>query len=260
MIASRSDLGNKLTAQQFGAIEHVVDFQDPLDAGPLEGRLIDHIDAGHGPRVRGRGLGRFQEPPRLVGHDRLGAGEGPGRGKELAGLADRFDVQDDGPRFRHGSEIVDQVAHAHVEHVADGDEVREADAFVDGPIQHRRAERSGLGDESDMSGLGRLGGETGVEVQAGNDDPQAVGSEDPHAVEVALLVAEGLFQLAAGLARLAKPGREDDDAADAFFTARPHDLGHDRGRRADHGQIGHGGNARDIPKGRDSLHRLALED
>ena len=239
-------LGRQLAGQQFGAIEHVVDFQDPLDACPLEGGFIDRIDARHGPGVRGRGLGRFLEPPRLVGHDRLRAGKGPGRGEELAGLADRFDIQNDGARFRRGTEIVDQVAHAHVEHVADGDEVREADPFVDGPIEHRRAERSRLGDETDMPGVRRHGGEAGIQMEPGNDDSQAVGSEDPHAVELALLVADGFFQFAAGLARLAETGREDDDAADAFFAARPHDSRHGRGRRADHGQIGDGGNALDI--------------
>ena len=99
-----------------------------------------------------------------------------------------------------------------------------------------------------------------LRCEPGNDDSQAVGAEDPHAVELALLVADGLFQLAAGLARLAEPGREDDDAPDAFLAARPHDPGHDRRRRADHGQIGDGGNALDIPVGLDSLHRRRTWD
>ena len=226
-----------------------------LDAGPLEGRFVHGIDAGHGPRVRGRSLGGFLEPARLVGHDRLRAGEGAGRGEELAGLADRLDIQNDGTRFRRGTQVVDEVAHAHVEHVAHGYKVRKADPFIDGPIEHRRAERPRLRDESDMPGGWCHGGEAGVQPEARNDDSQAVGAQDPHAVELALLGADGFFQFAARLARLAEPGGKDDDAPHALLTARPYDPRHDRRRRADHGQIDDGGNALDIAVSLDSLHR-----
>ena len=70
--------------------------------------------------------------------------------------------------------------------------------------------------------------------------------------------ADGFFQFAAGLARLAEPGREDDDARTPFS---PHDrtiAGTIGGRRADHGQIGDGGNALDVLVGLDALHRLVL--
>ena len=250
--------GRQLPGQEFGAIEHVVDLQDAFDACPLEGRLVHRIDAGHGPRMRGGGPGRFLEPPRFVGHDRLRAGKGPRRGEELAGLADRFDIQDDGTRFRRGTEVIDQVAHAHVEHVAHGDEVGKADPFIAGPIEHRRAKRPGLGDKTDLPWGRHRGGEAGIEMEPRDNDPQAVRSEDPHAVELALLLANGLFQLPSGRASLAEPGREDDDALDAFLTAGADNARHDRRRRADHRQIGDFGRALDIAAGPDSLHRLVV--
>ena len=94
MIASRSPLGGLLPGQQLGAVEHVFDLEDALDAGPLKRRFVHGVHAGHGAGVRGRRLGRFGEPARLVGHDRLGPGERPRRRHELAGLADRLDVQE----------------------------------------------------------------------------------------------------------------------------------------------------------------------
>ena len=159
-------LGGVLAGQELGAVEHVFDLEDPLDAGPLEGGLVDGVDAGHGPGVRGGGLGRLGKPARLVGHDRLGAGEGPRRRDELPRLGDRLDVQDDRLRLGGRAEVVDQVAHAHVEHVAHRDEVREPDALVDRPVEHRGAQRPGLRDEADVPRAGRGGGKAGVQVDA----------------------------------------------------------------------------------------------
>ena len=132
-------LGRALVGQKFRAVEHVFDVEDAFDARPLENGFIDGIHAGHGPGVRGGGLGRLGESARFEGHDRLGAGESPARRDELPRFGDRFDVEDDRLRIGGGAEIVDQIGHAHVEHIAHRNEIRETDAGIDGPIEHRGA-------------------------------------------------------------------------------------------------------------------------
>ena len=188
--------------------------------------------------MRGRRRRRFGKPARLERHDRLGAGKRPGGRHELAGLADRLDVEDDRPRFGRRAEVVDQVAHVHVEHVADGDEIGEADPLVDGPVQHRGAQRPRLGNEPDLTLLGGICGETGVQANARNDESQAVGAEDPHAVELGLLFEDFLLQLSAFLTDLAKAGGNDYDAARAHLAARANQRWNGRGGSADHGQVG----------------------
>ncbi len=73
-----------------------------------------------------------------------------------------------------------------------------------------------------------------------------------------MLAADGFLQFAAGRACLAETGREDNDAANAPFAARSHDFGNRLSRRADYGQVGHGGNTLDIRIGMDTLYHLVL--
>ena len=63
---------------------------------------------------------------------------------------------------------------------------------------------------------------------ARHDDAQAVGAEDPHAVELPLLLADELFELAAFGADLAEAGRDDHHAPRARLAALPHQRRHGR--------------------------------
>ncbi len=132
-------LGRALVSQNFSTVEHVFDVEDAFDAGALENGLINGIDAGHGAGVGGGGFGRLGETPGFESHNRFGAGERTARRHELAGLGDGFDVEDDGLGIGGGAEIIDEVGHAHVEHIAHGNEIGEADARIDGPIEDRGA-------------------------------------------------------------------------------------------------------------------------
>ena len=93
----------------------------------------------------------------------------------------------------------------------------------------------------------RRGGETGVEMDAGHDDSQAVRAEDPHAVELALLVGGRLLPVS----RPAGPASRNP--AERMMMPRMPFSPQDRtmpgtagGGRADHGQIGDVGSALDV--------------
>ncbi len=251
-------LGRLLAGQQLGAVEHVFDLEDSLDARPLKCRLVDRVDAGHGAGVRCRRLRRFRESTGLVGHDRLRSRERAGRRHELAGFADRLDVQDDRAGFGGRAEIVDQVAHAHVEHVAHRNEIREPDAFVQRPIEHRRAERAGLRNETDVSLGGRSGGKTGVQADSRHNDAQTVRAKNPHAVELSLLRSNQGFELPAFGADLAEPRRDNHQPPGSRFSALPNQGGHRGGGRANHRQIRRVRQAGNVLVGLDPLDRLAL--
>ncbi len=66
--------------------------------------------------------------------------------------------------------------------VAQADERGEAHAAAFGPVQDADAQSAGLGEESDVAGVRRAGGEGRVETQGGVDQAQAVGPEQGHAV------------------------------------------------------------------------------
>ena len=73
--------------------------------------------------------------------------------------------------------------------------------------------------------LGMAGGETHVELAARDDDPQAVGPEDAHAVEAAADVAGSRSSSAWPSApALAEPGGDDDHAQDAGLAAVAHEV------------------------------------
>ena len=116
--------------------------------------------------------------------------------------------------------------------------------------------RAGLRNEADMPRRGRGGGETGVQMDAGHHDPQAVRPENSHPGEFALLDADQFFQLAAGLADFAESGRDDDDSPRAGFAQQPHQFRNAGGGRADDRQVGRMGQAGDILVRLNSLHRL----
>ena len=88
--------------------------------------------------------------------------------------------------------------------------------------------------------------------------PRQFGPENPHAVELPLLLADELFELPAFRADLAEPGRDDHHPPRARLSALPHQRGHGGGGRADHGQVGGVRQARDVLVRLDPLNGLAL--
>ncbi len=86
-----------------------------------------------------------------------------GGGQELARRAQGFDKEQDGAGVTVEGQMIEDVAKIQVNHVAQGDQVRKANAPRQGPVQHRGDQGSGLGDEGDPSGWRRSVGQAGVE-------------------------------------------------------------------------------------------------
>jgi len=148
-------------------------------------------------------------PARLDHDHRLGARGGPRRGDELAGGGNRLDIQQDGPGVRLVGEVIEHVAKIHIGHIPQRDQVREADAPRTRPIEHRGHHGPRLGDEGQLARSRMKLGEARVEPHAGNQDPQAVGSENAQHVRPRG-VQEGLPQALALLVRtLPKAGRDN---------------------------------------------------
>ncbi len=133
-IARPSAADRTLACEQLGGGEHVLDSLDAHEPGAAEGGVVDGVLAGHRAGVRDGRLGRRGEPPRLVDDDRLAARKRARRRHELARLGDVLDVEEDRVRLRVLAEIVDQVAEVYVEHVAERDDVREADLLRERPV------------------------------------------------------------------------------------------------------------------------------
>jgi len=229
--------GHLVACDELGAVEDLADLEDACDAGALEGCLVDGVFGGHGTGMGRCGAGGFGEASGLVGHDRLGAREGARCGHEPAGIRDRLDVQDDRLGLLVLAEVVDEIAEVDVEHVADGDEVRESDVLFEGPIEDGSAQSAGLGDERDVPGLGHGIGEGGVDVQMGNEESEAIGADDAHAVEALAFGCDAGFEGAPLLASLFEAGGDDDDAEDAGLAAFADEVRDLLGPSADDGEV-----------------------
>ena len=75
-------------------------------------------------------------------------------------------------------EVVEQVAEVDVGHVADRDQVGEADAAPRRPVEDAGHDRAGLGDEREPARRGGEMREGGVQAASRHHDAQAVGADD----------------------------------------------------------------------------------
>ena len=118
---------------------------DAEDADAAEGGVEHFVAAGERAGVRGGGLGGGLGASGLDDDDGLGQRDFARGREERAGVADRFHVDDDALGARVVAEVVDEIAPAHIEHGADGDEGAEADVLPAGSSRgpRCRGRRSG---------------------------------------------------------------------------------------------------------------------
>ena len=164
------------------------DVDELLEAlGPDHTRLVEErVDRGVRARERGRvrscRLRSRGRPPALEREDRLRARDAARDARELARVAERFEVEDDQARLVVDLEPLEHVVRGDVGLVADRDERREADAARLGRLDHREPERAALRREADRAPPRRLRREGCVEPRGGCRDAEAVRADQPRAV------------------------------------------------------------------------------
>jgi len=205
----------------------------------------------------GGGLGGGGGAARLDDHDRLGDGYLAGGGEEGAGVADGLHIDHDRVGARVVAQVVDQVAPVDIQHRADGDEMAEADVFLQAPVQDGGAQRAALADEANATQAGHPGGEGGVQAADGTHHAQAVGADDAHPAAPRDL-EDLLLQGRARRPGLLEAGGDDDRAGDAQVGAFLDQAGDGRRRGDDHGQIGLLRHGLDVRVGADAQHAVAL--
>src|SRR5690606_30978049 len=133
-------------------------------------------------------------------------------------------------RARVVPEVLDQIAPAHVQHAARGNDAAEADLLALAPVEDRREERPALTDERDVPRASHAARERRVQPPQRVHDAEAVRTDDPHAPAPRLrqhLRLEG----GAGRTELLEARRDDDRGPDARVYALP-DHARDRARRS----------------------------
>ncbi len=153
---------------------------------------------------------------------------------ELARRVDRFDVEQDRARVRVAAEVVEQVAEVHVGRVAERDEVREPDAAALRVVEHRGRQRAGLGNERERARARADVREACIEPDAGHQQADAVGAEDPQAMRARRL-EHAAHQLRSRRRR--RHGRDHDGRAGAAMPELVHQARQRRGRGADDSEI-----------------------
>ena len=73
------------------------------------------------------------------------------RGHELAGVLDRFDIEQDGVRPAVQREVIEQIGDIDVELVADGNDPGKSHPALRRPIHHARGDGAGLGNQRQIS-------------------------------------------------------------------------------------------------------------
>ena len=171
----------------FGGREQVVQLGHSQDSSAAEGGAVGGVRSGQGSGVGRRRACRTGVASRLDGDDGLDA-SGAARGRhEFRRLCDAFHVHQDRRAFSIAREIVQQIAEIHVGHVAERYDVGEADVTPGRPVDHGGDERARLGEKRKLAGLGGAVCEAGVEPERRQQQADAVGAENAHAVRLACL-------------------------------------------------------------------------
>lgn len=131
-------------------------------------------------------------------------------------------------RMRIGGEV-EHVAEIGIDHLAERDDLRKADAARRRPIEHRRDHGTRLADEGDVAGRPRKMREAGVQADPRHNDADAIRADEAQQVGPGR-VERRLPQRASGIAFLAEPGGNEDCRLCAAL-AEPTDEGRTRTER-----------------------------
>ncbi len=216
----------------------------------------DRVHPDHPGLPQQRGDGRVRQPCRpyrvplrrgtdpLHHHQRLRRRRAPGQAGELARVADGLQVHQHDVGLRVVVPVLEDVVAGDVGAVPGGHESGHAGDPGDPspapvqPGQQRDADGSGLREQAYAAGARHLGGQRGVQTDAGCgvDDAEGVRADDPHAVR-ARVPHEGPLPLAPFGPALRIPGGEDDEALDPVLAALGDHRGHLLRRYGDDGEV-----------------------
>ena len=231
-------MGEAVPPYQFGHGKDISDFINPCQSCPLESCIINCIFRRHGSRMGSRYPGRFREPPGLVYNDGFLSCESPGCSHKFPRVLDRFDVKYDAMRIFILPEIINKVTKLNIDTVSDWDKIWETNFPLNGPVQDRSTQCSWLRDKRYVAMGRHLSGKACVELQWGDNNPQAVRAKDPHSFKLPDLITDLPFKHDPGFTGLLKACRNNDDPPYPCFSAFPYDSRDFRSRGADDPQIG----------------------
>ena len=177
-----------VAAEDLERVEHLVQVERPVDVELVENDVVDSIGSCEGTGVRGSRGGSCLGPSGLEDHDGLLDGHVLDGLDELLSVGDSFAVHPDDLGVGVVGDLVDKVGLVDVRLVSECDEVGEPYIVAVGPVDDRGTDSSGLGEDGDVSGLGQKVSESRVDACAGVHVPETVGSEEPDAVFLGLLL------------------------------------------------------------------------
>ncbi|MNF63448.1 hypothetical protein D3C84_451520 [compost metagenome] len=212
----------------------------PQHAGPADGRVVNVVEP----------VGRIVATA-LEHQDRLVARGGAGGREEMAGVVQLVHVDQDGAGRPVAGELIQQLAEVDVAVIPEGDEGREADLPLLGPVENGGADRRRLGEEGHLPWGGGDGGEAGVDALPRQEHAHAVGAEQADAV----LAAQPL-QLMAILG--GELGGQYDGGACALLAELLDEWQYPLAPGADDGEIGGQRQAGDIGIGEHAGDGLAV--
>jgi hypothetical protein len=145
-------------------------------------------------------------------------------------------VDEDGPGGEVQGKVVQDVAELDLGELTQGSDARKADALGRGPLEHRRGDRIGLGDEGEVARRRHHGRSARVELSPRHDHADPVGPDQAQPV--------GVRGLAGGTGPLGVEGRRPHPAADQHH--RPAAAGGELGQECRQVALGqaHDGQAR----------------
>ena len=183
-----------------------------------------------------------QLPPREVGlddDDGFDAGDSTGDARELARVADGFEIEADGLRGRILLPILEEVVAGEVGAVAGGDEGGDAQSAGLRCREQSGAQRSGLAEEAERTGGRKERGQGGVERDVGGlvDQSEGVRPDHTHSVGAGRRDHAAL-EFGPGGTGLGESGGDDEHGFDAVHGTVLDHLGDGFGRNGDDREVG----------------------
>ena len=221
--------------QRFGGREQLVEIDHAQQAGAAERSVVDRIRAGQRAGMRQRRLRALRVPPGFDDQHRLNARRGPRRRHELAGVFDRFDVEQDRTRVAVKSEMVEQIGKIDIDAVANRNDGGKSNVARSRPLHQARCDGAGLRNQRKVAGRRRRGGKAGVEFCPRHQHAEAIGADQTHACSA------GIFFAALGqrAGTVTEPGGDDDADRRPLARRRGNGIRHRGGRHRDSDDVRH---------------------